>query len=67
VPVAKFDNNIVHLKVTGLTFKHLYFEHLIMGFFQKALKMFGKKSVSKKIRSMSSGDADIYYQFELKD
>jgi hypothetical protein len=67
VPVAIFDNNIVHIKVTGLKFKHLYFEHLIMGFFQKALKMFGKKSVGKKIRSISSGDADIYYQFELKD
>jgi hypothetical protein len=67
VPVARFDNNIVHLKVTGLKFKHLYFEHLIMGFFQKAIKMFGKKSAAKKVRSMSSGDDDIYYQFELKD
>jgi hypothetical protein len=38
-----------------------------MGFFQKALKIFGKKTVAKKVRSISSGDDDIYFQFELKD
>jgi len=62
-----FANNVAHLKITGLQFKHLYFEYLIMGYFQKALKMFGKKSVPKRIRSMSAGDDDIYFQFELKD
>ena len=65
--ITKFENNIAHLKVTGLQIKHLYFEYLIMGFFQKAIKMFGKKSVAKKVRSISSGDDDIYFQFELKD
>lgn len=65
--VTKFENNVAHLKITGLKFKHLYFEYLIMGYFQKALKMFGKKTVVKRIRSMSAGDDDIYYQFELKD
>jgi hypothetical protein len=67
IPATRYENNVVHLKVTGLHIKHLYFEYLIMGFFQKAIKMFGKKSVAKKVRSLSSGDADIYYQFELKD
>jgi hypothetical protein len=62
-----FANNVAHLKITGLQFKHLYFEYLIMGYFQKALKMFGKKTVPKRIRSMSAGDDDIYFQFELKD
>jgi hypothetical protein len=38
-----------------------------MGYFQKALKMFGKKSVAKKIRSLASGDNDVYFQFELKE
>ena len=66
-PVTRFENNVAHLKVTGLQIKHLYFEYLIMGFFQKAIKMFGKKSVAKKVRSISSGDADIYYQFDLKE
>jgi hypothetical protein len=55
------------MKITGLKIKHIYFEYLVMGFFQKALKMFGKKSVAKKVRSISSGDDDIYFQFELKD
>jgi hypothetical protein len=67
IGITKFENNIAHLKVTGLPIKHLYFEYLIMGFFQKALKMFGKKSVVKKVRSMSSGDDDIYFQYDLKD
>jgi hypothetical protein len=38
-----------------------------MGYFQKAIKIFGKKSVVKKVRSLASGDDDIYFQFELKD
>ena len=38
-----------------------------MGFFQKAFKVFGKKSVVKKVRSLVSGDNDIYFQYELKD
>jgi hypothetical protein len=66
-PVTLFENNVAHLKITGLTIKNLYFEYLIMGFFQKALKLFGKKTVAKKVRSLSSGDDDIYFQFELKD
>ncbi len=67
IGITKFENNVAHLKVTGLQIKHLYFEYLIMGFFQKALKMFGKKSVAKKVRSLSSGDEDIYFQYELKE
>ena len=65
--ITKFENNIAHLKITGIQIKNLYFEYLIMGYFQKALKMFGKKSVAKKIRSLVSGDNDVYFQFELKD
>ena len=38
-----------------------------MGYFQQALKVFGKKSVAKKVRSIVQGDNDIYFQFELKD
>ena len=64
---AKFENNVAHIKIAGLQFKHNYFEYLIMGYFQKALKIFGKKTVAKRIRSMSAGDDDIYFQFEIKD
>jgi hypothetical protein len=62
-----FENNVVHLKITGLQIKNLYFEHLVMGYFQQALKIFGKKTVAKRVRSISSGDDDIYFQYELKD
>jgi hypothetical protein len=62
-----FNNNVAHLKITGLRIKNIYFEYLIIGYFQQALKMFGKKSVPKRVRSLSSGDDDIYFQFELKD
>jgi len=64
---TKLENNVVHLKITGIEIKNLYFEKLLMGYFQKALKMFGKKSVAKQVRSIASGDDDIYFQFALKD
>ena len=64
---AKFVNNVVHIKVTGVDVKNFYFEELIMGYNQQALKLFGKKSVVKRVRSLSSGDDDIYFQVELKD
>jgi siroheme synthase (precorrin-2 oxidase/ferrochelatase) len=64
---TKFENNVVHLKITELQVKHYYFEQLLMGYFQKALKIFGKKNVAKQVRSISSGNDDIYFQFGLKD
>jgi hypothetical protein len=64
---AKLENNVAHVKVTGIEIKNIYFEYFIMGYIQQALKIFGKKSVVKKVRSIVSGDDDIYFQFELKD
>ena len=64
---ALFENNIVHFKITGLKIKHYYFEQLLIGYFQKAIKIFGKKTVAKQVRSLASGDDDIYFQFALKD
>jgi len=64
---ALFENNIVHFKITGLQTKHFYFEKLLMGYFQQAIKIFGKKTVAKQVRSISSGDDDIYFQYELKN
>ena len=64
---TKLENNIVHIKVTGVNVKYIYFEHLLKGYFQQALKVFGKKSDVKKVRSIVQGDNDIYFQFELKD
>jgi len=64
---AVLDKNIVHLKITDLSIKHIYFEYMVMGYFKQALKIFGKKTVEKTIRSIANGDNDIYYQYELKD
>jgi len=64
---TKYENNIVHIKITGVNVKYIYFEHLLMGYFQQSLKVFGKKSVAKKVRSIMQGDNDFYFQFELKD
>jgi hypothetical protein len=67
IVTALFENNVAHIKITGLQIKHFYFEYLIMGYLQKTLKIFGKKRVAKKVRSLSSGDDDIYFQYALKD
>ena len=67
VATARLENNIAHIKVTGLQIKNIYFEYLVMGYFQQAIKVFGKKSIAKRVRSLASGDEDIYFQFELKD
>jgi hypothetical protein len=67
VVTTQLENNIVHFKITGVPIKHFYFEKLLMGYFQKALKIFGKKSVAKQIRGISSGDDDIYFQYAIKD
>ena len=48
IATAKLENNVAHLKITGLQIKHIYFEYLVMGYFQQALKMFGKKTVAKQ-------------------
>jgi RAB protein geranylgeranyltransferase component A len=60
-------DNVVHFKITGLQYKHYHFEKLLMGYYKQALKVFGKRSNAKQVRSLVSGDDDIYFQFELKD
>jgi hypothetical protein len=67
VLAAKLENNVVHLKITGLPIKHIYIEYMFVGFLQQALKIFGKKTILHRIKGISLGDDDIYYQYELKD
>jgi hypothetical protein len=64
---TKFENNIVHIKITGVKIKNFDFENIVMGYNQQALKIFGRKSVAKRVRSLSAGDDDIYFLLELKD
>lgn len=64
---ARLENNVAHVKLTGLPIRHNYFEYLIMGYFQKALKIFGKKVIANRIKSMAAGDDHAYFTYELKD
>ena len=63
---TRMENNIVHMKISGVSAKHIYFEYLIAGYVQKGIKMFGRKAVEKCIRGFSKGDDNIYYQYELQ-
>ena len=65
--VTKFENNIIHIKITGIDIRNFDFENLVMGYNQQALKIFGKKSVVKRVRSLSAGDHDFYFMLELVD
>ncbi|HUN56122.1 MAG TPA: hypothetical protein VMU29_13305 [Smithella sp.] len=64
---ATLENNTVHIKITGVDVKNVYFEHLLNGYYQQALKVVGKKTVPKKVRSITQGDNDIYFQYALQD
>lgn len=64
---ARLENNVAHMKLTGLPIKHNYFENLLMAYFQKALKIFGKKVIAKRVKSLAAGDGELYLTYELKD
>ncbi len=64
---TKFENNVVHIKITGVEIKNSDFENIVMGYNQQALKIFGRKSVAKRVRSISAGSDDFYFLLELKD
>jgi len=64
---ARLENNVVHLKISELPIKHIYYEYMVMGYFKQAIKIFGKKTIEKKVKSIVNGDDSIYYQYEIKD
>ena len=64
---SNFDNNTAHITITGIPVKNNYFEELVMGFNQQALKIFGEKTTAVKVRSIAAGDGDFRFQLKLKD
>jgi hypothetical protein len=64
---AKFENNTIHIKITGISIKNFDFENLVIGYNQQAVKIFGRKSVAKRVRSLSAGDHDFYFMLELEN
>ena len=64
---TRLEKNVAHVRIVGLDIMNAFFERCIMGYFQQALKVFGKKSVAKQVRSIASGENEIYFTYELKD
>lgn len=62
---GELKGNIAHFKITDVPVKHVYFEYMVVGFYKQAFKMFGKKTIEKKIKSFTTGDDSIYYQYEI--
>jgi hypothetical protein len=65
--ITKFENNIIHIKITEIDIKNFDFENIVIGYNQQAVKIFGRKSVAKRVRSISSGSDDFYFQLALQD
>lgn len=65
--IAHVENNVIHIKLTGFPINNSCFESLVVAFFQQAIHIFGKKSNPKQIRSLSLGNNDTYYQYEIMD
>ena len=64
---TQLENNVAHVKIIGIPIRHAAFERCVLGYFQQTIKVFGKKSVAKQVRSIASGDNEIYFTYELKD
>lgn len=64
---TKLENNVVYIRITGFPIKHEHYEKLLMGYYKQVLKVFGKKSTETMIRSLTAGDDDLYFKYELKD
>jgi hypothetical protein len=64
---AKLENNVVYVRITGFPIKHVYYEKLLMGYYKQVLKVFGKRSTATMVRSLTAGDDDLYFKYELKD
>jgi len=62
---SKYENNVVHIMISNLPTKHIYFEFLIMGYVRQALAIFGKKAVEHRVKGFSLGNSEIYYKFEV--
>jgi len=64
---ARLENHVAHVKISALEIKNAYFERCVLGYFQQAIKVFGRKSVAKQVGSIASGGNEIYFTYELKD
>jgi hypothetical protein len=66
-PIGKLENNVAHVKIAGIDIKHANFERCVKGYFQQAIKVFGKKSIAKQICSVATGDKEMHFTYSLQD
>jgi hypothetical protein len=64
---GRLENNAAYVQIKGFPIKHFYYEKLLMGYFRQAIKVFGMKSVATVVGSLTTGDNDIHFRYELKD
>jgi hypothetical protein len=64
---AWLENNSVLLNITDFPVKNEYYEYFIMAYYWQVLKMYGKKSTERMVRSLSSGNNDVLIKYELND
>jgi hypothetical protein len=64
---ALLENNVAHVKITGLEIRNAHFERCVMGYFQQAIKVFGKKSTARQVSSIASGGNEIHFTYALQD
>jgi hypothetical protein len=64
---ARLENNVAHVKIVGLEIRNSNFERCVLGYFQQAIKVFGRKSNAKQVSSIASGGNEIYFTYELKN
>jgi hypothetical protein len=64
---TRLENNVVYVRLIGFPIKHVHYENLLMGYYKQVIKVFGKKSKATMIRSLTAGDNDICFKYELLD
>jgi hypothetical protein len=67
IDLAPPTGDVVELKVTGVTTRHVYFEYTAMGYIERGLELASGRSVaSERLAGFSRGDADIHYRFTVR-
>jgi len=64
---SRLENNVAHVKIIDIPIRHTPFERCVMGYFQQAIKVFGKKSFAKQVSSIASGAKEIHFSYTLMD
>lgn len=64
---SRLENNVAHVKIIDIPIRHTHFERCVVGYFQQAIKVFGKKSFAKQVSSIASDAKEIHFAYTLMD